>query len=229
MDFDGDGDRDFCRPVGQRVTTSMLFCTLWTPTGFGATIASGLLDSGYGTDRAWVDHNGDGKADYCRRVGGVPDGMRVACTISNGTTFGPLPETSAPPIQPPAPGPRPGGAAALARPRIVVTLAYDYSAGRTSTLLRRLTVKGVPRGADRHRDVPEGLHAQVLREAQRPRHRSRSRACSANGSRRGRRSRSSSRSPEPSARSKTLQHPRRQAAAGHHPVLATGWGHTGLA
>ena len=41
--------------------------------------------------RAWVDHNGDGRADYCR----VDRAPPATCTISNGTAFGPLPPARA--------------------------------------------------------------------------------------------------------------------------------------
>ena len=141
VDFDGDGDRDFCRPVGASVTTSQLFCTLWTGAdGFGDTRVSGVLDLGYGTDRAWVDHNGDGKADYCRRVGNAGADERISCTISNGTGFGVAPP---PPPPLPAPAPSPGPAPPATPARIVITIDYFLSRGR----LTRFNVKGAPSGA----------------------------------------------------------------------------------
>jgi hypothetical protein len=139
VDFDGDGDKDFCRPAGASVTTSQLYCTLWTGAdGFGVTRVSGVLDLGYAEGRAWVDHNGDGKADYCRRVGGAGANERISCTISNGTGFGvaPPPPPPAAPAPPPAPTPTAPG-------RITVTLSFYLSRSRFTTL----AVKGVPRGS----------------------------------------------------------------------------------
>jgi hypothetical protein len=139
VDFDGDGDRDFCRPVGASVTTSQLYCTLWTGAdGFGHTVVSGVLDLGYADGRAWVDHNGDGKADYCRRVGNAGADERVACTISSGAGFGITPPPPAPP-----PAPAPPQVAAPAPGRITITLSFFLSRSRFTTL----AVKGVPRGA----------------------------------------------------------------------------------
>jgi hypothetical protein len=88
VDVNGDGRADFCRvtaaPDGER-----LLCTLSTGTGFGLTISSGVLDAGYSQGRAWVDINGDGRADYCRVVGTVNfTDSRVVCTLSTGTGFG---------------------------------------------------------------------------------------------------------------------------------------------
>jgi hypothetical protein len=141
VDFDGDGDRDFCRAVGDSATNSQLFCTLWTGAdGFGVTRVSGIVDLGFATNRAWVDHNGDHLADYCRRVGDEGANERIACTISNGSGFGLAP--APPPPPPPAP-PAPAPAAPAKPGRITVTLAYFLSRGRFTTL----AVKGVPRGS----------------------------------------------------------------------------------
>lgn len=135
-DFDGDGDRDYCRAVGA-APSAQLFCTLWSPSGFGQTIVSGPIDTGYAAGRAWVDHNADGKADYCRLVG--PD-QRVACTTSLGNAFGAIPDPTPPPPPPPPPPP-------VKKTRLVVTLSYDYSVKGRYTRLPRLQVKGVPAGA----------------------------------------------------------------------------------
>lgn len=139
QDFNGDGFKDFCRTVGAAPSTQ-LFCTLWTPAGFGATIASGPTDVGYAGGRAWVDHNGDGKVDYCRLVGAGGTDQRVACTTSVGTAFGPVPEVGPPPPPPPPAPP-------VKKTRLVVTLSYDYSVKGRYTRLPRLQVKGVPGGA----------------------------------------------------------------------------------
>ena len=90
VDATGDGKADYCRVVGStNGQDSKLACTLSTNGGFGATITSPTIDWGYETGRAWVDFNGDSKADYCRRVGGT-NGVNsfVACTLSTGTGFG---------------------------------------------------------------------------------------------------------------------------------------------
>lgn len=81
--MNGDGKADFCRRVGdggnQRVQ-----CTLSTGSGFGVTFTSEKSDWGAELGRAWVDFNGDGRADYCRVIAGP----RVACTLSTGSAFG---------------------------------------------------------------------------------------------------------------------------------------------
>jgi hypothetical protein len=89
-DFDGDGKADYCRRVGdENLKSSYVSCTLSTGTGFGATITSGVVDWGYDPGAAWVDVNGDGKADYCRRVGDENlKSSYVSCTLSTGTGFG---------------------------------------------------------------------------------------------------------------------------------------------
>ena len=88
VDFNGDGRADYCRVVGIP-GNGHVSCTLSTGTGFGSTITSPALDWGYDTGRAWVDVNGDGKADYCRRVGGTNlTSSYVSCTLSAGSAFG---------------------------------------------------------------------------------------------------------------------------------------------
>lgn len=57
--------------------------------GMANTFETGWLDGGFLEGRAWVDVNGDGKADYCRVVGkDDPPEKRARCTLSNGTGFG---------------------------------------------------------------------------------------------------------------------------------------------
>ncbi|MDA0184623.1 hypothetical protein OJ997_30255 [Solirubrobacter phytolaccae] len=150
VDFDADGDRDFCRPAGTSEADAHLACTLWTPTGFGRTISSGALDVGDPTGRAWVDHNGDGMADYCRRVGSGRD-TRVACTTSLGTGFGPVPGPSAPaapaPPTSPEPAPAPPAAPATQKPRIAVKVTYGAKVSGRWTRITRLQVKEIPAGA----------------------------------------------------------------------------------
>jgi murein DD-endopeptidase MepM/ murein hydrolase activator NlpD len=90
VDFNGDGRTDYCRIVGTtNFASSYAACTPSTGTGFGTTILSGVLDWGFVTGRAWVDANGDGRADYCRRVGAVNNtSSYVSCTLSAGSSFG---------------------------------------------------------------------------------------------------------------------------------------------
>ena len=90
VDVNGDGKADYCRVVGgPNITNGHVACTLSTGTGFGQTIMSPALDWGYDTGRSWVDVNGDGKADFCRRVGGQNNvSSYVSCTLSTGTGFG---------------------------------------------------------------------------------------------------------------------------------------------
>jgi RHS repeat-associated protein len=90
VDFNGDGRADYCRVVGgTNGSSSHVACTVSTGTGFGATYSSGVIDWGYESERAWVDFDGDGRADYCRRVGGTNgSSSHVACTVSTGTGFG---------------------------------------------------------------------------------------------------------------------------------------------
>ncbi len=90
VDFDGDGKADYCRRVGNvNGSSSYIQCTLSTGTGFGATYTSGVLDWGYDAGWAWADFNGDGKADYCRRVGNVNGSSSyIQCTLSTGVGFG---------------------------------------------------------------------------------------------------------------------------------------------
>ncbi|MFA5788210.1 MAG: VCBS repeat-containing protein, partial [Actinomycetota bacterium] len=108
-DFNGDHAADYCRAFAD-VSGQHVACTLSTGPGlddrigttplagsappldsrasFGVTVSSPVLDWGYDTDRAWADFNGDGKADYCRRVGDAYPRSRVQCTVSTGTAFG---------------------------------------------------------------------------------------------------------------------------------------------
>ncbi|GAB2979062.1 CHAP domain-containing protein [Nocardioides montaniterrae] len=88
VDVNGDRRADFCRRVGNNNNQdSHVACTLSTATGFGATWTSGVVDWGYDFGRAWVDVNGDHRADFCRVVGNTGDG-HVQCTLATSTGFG---------------------------------------------------------------------------------------------------------------------------------------------
>jgi pimeloyl-ACP methyl ester carboxylesterase len=64
-------------------------CSPSTGTGFGGDVNSvGALDWGHATGRGWTDANGDGRSDYCRRVGTTNhESSHVACTMSRGGDF----------------------------------------------------------------------------------------------------------------------------------------------
>jgi hypothetical protein len=77
-DVNGDGKSDTCQLVIQS-GFSGIKCTI---AGSGQAIQSPNLDLGYPEGRAFVDFDGDRKADYCR----VIDDKRssVACTLAEG-------------------------------------------------------------------------------------------------------------------------------------------------
>jgi hypothetical protein len=89
-DFNGDGAGDSCVVASADATAA---CTVKTTTIPGGTSGTGgtnityktKVDPGWMAGRAWVDHNGDGKADYCR----VVDYTRLACTVSTAPTVPP--------------------------------------------------------------------------------------------------------------------------------------------
>jgi hypothetical protein len=88
-DANGDGNADYCRITGAaNHTDAPVTCTPSTGTGFGVDISSGNIDWGYPAGRAWADVNGDGKTDFCRRVGDTNQvRSRVSCTTSAGGSF----------------------------------------------------------------------------------------------------------------------------------------------
>jgi len=88
VDVNDDDKADYCRLVGNAGQYSLL-CTLSTGTGFSGQLMSSIIDPGYDSGRAWVDVSADGKADYCRLVGGQNMvSSYVQCTPSTGIGFG---------------------------------------------------------------------------------------------------------------------------------------------
>jgi surface antigen len=85
-DVNGDLRGDYCRAAGDQ-SRQFILCTLSTGGGFGATWSMGPIDWGYAQGRAWLDQNGDGRADYCRVVG-VSNAQHVRCTLSGTSGFG---------------------------------------------------------------------------------------------------------------------------------------------
>ena len=59
-----------------------LQCTLATGRGFGGTVAAPALDAGYAEQRLWGDVDGNGGADYCRRVDS-PSNQRYQCSLAS--------------------------------------------------------------------------------------------------------------------------------------------------
>ena len=75
-DFNGDSRKDTCYVSDGALNAK---CVLAAPAGKpNLTYQSRTFDPGWKAGRAWVDHNGDGRADYCR----VVDYTRLACTVS---------------------------------------------------------------------------------------------------------------------------------------------------
>ena len=150
-------------PSRPRPTNTQLFCTLWTPSGLANTIVSGPLDVGYPPARAWVDHNGDGKADYCR-----------ASAPRRATRASPARSPTAPRSGRCRPRRRPRRTAAGPAPpkktRIVVTLAYDYNDQGPLHPPQPPACQPRPARRDGQGDLQEGLLAQErTRKTQRPR------------------------------------------------------------
>lgn len=78
-DFNGDGNLDKCLvPAEDSIQCKVDYGESYTSTSTTNITYSKKVDPGWMAGRAWVDHNGDGKADYCR----VVDYTRLACTVS---------------------------------------------------------------------------------------------------------------------------------------------------
>ncbi|HVG11079.1 MAG TPA: M12 family metallo-peptidase [Thermoanaerobaculia bacterium] len=86
-DVNGDGRADYCRFVGN-APDIFLSCALATASGFGNydfNSAPGF-DAGFAF-RGMADVNGDGRADYCRFVGNVPN-TYLSCALATDHGFG---------------------------------------------------------------------------------------------------------------------------------------------
>ncbi|MYM90378.1 hypothetical protein GTP91_24800 [Rugamonas sp. FT82W] len=85
VDVNGDGKADYCRVIDSGQGTRAA-CTLSTGSGFGATWISDVLDAGVADkSRTWVDANGDGRADFCRKTA---NGTQLSCTMMTDQGFG---------------------------------------------------------------------------------------------------------------------------------------------
>lgn len=85
VDINGDGRADYCRIVNTPSVGQEVVCNLSSGTGFGPDIKSGLIDAGYDEGRAWVDVDGDGRADFCRVTASNGVGGILVCTLSTAT------------------------------------------------------------------------------------------------------------------------------------------------
>ncbi|HEY4641998.1 MAG TPA: metallophosphoesterase [Thermoanaerobaculia bacterium] len=86
-DVTGDGKKSFCRLV-EKDGNTIARCTKFDGMKFGSDIESGKLDNTGEVDgRAWVDVNGDGKADFCRVTYQFLKGNKLRCELSTGTAF----------------------------------------------------------------------------------------------------------------------------------------------
>lgn len=93
VDFDGDGDTDFCRDSQSATSSANLRCALSSGTGFTETFVGTVADWGADNSGSWIDWNGDGRSDYCRVVRVDIDGNShepweepyhyLRCAISN--------------------------------------------------------------------------------------------------------------------------------------------------
>jgi YD repeat-containing protein len=94
VDVNGDGKADFCRVVGSGPFTNLI-CAISTGADFAAAQISTTAFVDVGGGGAWVDFNGDGKADFCRVIGTGPFNLRCTLTNSAGTGFDATEITSA--------------------------------------------------------------------------------------------------------------------------------------
>jgi hypothetical protein len=89
---------DFCRavPTSSDGNKGKLVCILWEGTGFGKTVSTPEnqpIDLGIPSGRAWVDFDGDGKADFCTLIVSGKE-HQLACWLSKGDKFSDTPIVS---------------------------------------------------------------------------------------------------------------------------------------
>ncbi|MBW4623543.1 MAG: hypothetical protein KME17_29815 [Cyanosarcina radialis HA8281-LM2] len=94
-DVNGDGKADYCQLKNQGSNRGQIFCRLTVGSNVAnvndsTEFVSPQIDLGYSTlPRAFVDVNGDKRADYCRVMGpGVPSQMYLACSLAGTNGFG---------------------------------------------------------------------------------------------------------------------------------------------
>lgn len=75
-DFNDDKRSDYCRVMEGNEIRGRIECALSTADKIGPSLRSLPLDPGQLAGRAFLDVNGDGRADYCRVAGG-----RAVCTL----------------------------------------------------------------------------------------------------------------------------------------------------
>ena len=144
VDFEGDGDRDFCRPVAASPTNQQLFCTLWTPAGLAHTIVSGPPTSATTPAARGSTTTRTARSTTAAVVGGGAGGRSASrARPRSGRPSGRCPPGAARPAARSCPAPAP----APKKTRLVVTLSYDYSVKGRWTRITRLAVKGVAAGA----------------------------------------------------------------------------------
>lgn len=90
VDVNNDGLLDYCRPVKLGGQTKVQCRVSSNGAFFANEITSEAIDHGYEKGRGWVDVNGDGRADYCRVMGGNSGIGKIGCLLVNdtGTGFG---------------------------------------------------------------------------------------------------------------------------------------------
>jgi hypothetical protein len=91
-DINADGYADYCRVIGASGNSQLACTPAMSAAGSfpknqtpAVDVISDILDPGSNIGRTWVDVNGDGRADYCRRLGSTNfTDSRIACTLANG-------------------------------------------------------------------------------------------------------------------------------------------------
>ena len=148
-------DSDFCRTVGRGAVDAAVLHAVDAGRASATRSRPARSTSATPSGRAWVDHNGDGKADYCRLVGAGGTDQRSPARRRSAPRSARCPgrPAAASARRPPPP---------VKKTRLVVTLSYDYSVKGRYTRLHAAAGQGRARGRDGQGHVQEGLLAQVL-------------------------------------------------------------------